>query len=70
MLRRLEKRILVDLPSTEARKYMFETFLPPTIERTAKGAFQLTCEVDYDEVASVSIVSAICMNAHHRGYFQ
>lgn len=54
MLRRLEKRILVDLPSKEARRRMFEIFLPPTIGSTHSGGLQLKCQIDYDLVAEVT----------------
>ena len=54
MLRRLEKRILVDLPTTEARKAMFEFHLPPVINEDC--AVQIKTDVDYDKLASVSIL--------------
>ncbi|KAA0183419.1 Katanin p60 ATPase containing subunit [Fasciolopsis buskii] len=54
MLRRLEKRILVDLPSKEARRRMFEIFLPPTIGSTHSGGLQLKCQIDYDLVAELT----------------
>uniref|UniRef100_A0A183B2S5 ATPase_AAA_core domain-containing protein n=1 Tax=Echinostoma caproni TaxID=27848 RepID=A0A183B2S5_9TREM len=54
MLRRLEKRILVDLPNKEARRRMFETFLPPMIGSPQTGGLQLKCHIDYDQAAEVS----------------
>ena len=49
ILRRLEKKIMVDLPNTETRQSMFEHYLPPVvIERPA-----LRCELDYVLLANV-----------------
>lgn len=50
MLRRLEKRILIDLPSSEARAKMFESHLPTVIE----GDVELKCDIDYDGLAQLS----------------
>lgn len=54
MLRRLEKRILVDLPNKEARIRMFESFLPPVINADASGVLQLKTNIDYNLVAEVN----------------
>jgi len=52
MLRRLEKRILVDLPTTEARKAMFKHHLPPVVV-PKEGGLELLSNVDYDVLAAV-----------------
>lgn len=53
MLRRLEKRILVGLPTLEARKQMFLNFLPPRA-KPEPGQLELVCNLDYDFCAEVS----------------
>lgn len=50
MLRRLEKRILVHLPTESARCAMLRHYLPPVI---AKDPVQITSTVDYENVAKV-----------------
>lgn len=50
MLRRLEKRILVGLPSASARKAMINHWLPP-ISNT--GGVELRTELAYDVLAEV-----------------
>ncbi|XP_072038188.1 katanin p60 ATPase-containing subunit A-like 2 isoform X2 [Amphiura filiformis] len=49
MLRRLEKRILVDLPTEEARKAMFQFHLPTVINPDC--ALEIKTDVDYDQLA-------------------
>ena len=50
MLRRLEKRILVDLPTEAARCAMVRHYLPPEV---SPPPLQITSEVDYQTVAKV-----------------
>ena len=52
MLRRLEKRILVDLPTTKARKAMFNLHLPKVVI-PKEGGLELLTELDYDLLAKV-----------------
>jgi len=54
MLRRLEKRILVDLPSQSARLAMFRHHLPPVI---SQSAFPITTDIDYENVSVVRMWS-------------
>ena len=54
MLRRLEKRILVDLPTLEAREAMFRFHLPPMVQEKEAGGFELRAEVDYGVVAAAT----------------
>ena len=52
MLRRLEKRILVDLPSEPARRAMFQHHLPSVI---SQPTLSIPTEIDYQAVAKVSV---------------
>lgn len=52
MLRRLEKRILVDLPSLEAREAMLKQYLPPVIH-SVEGSVEIKSQIDYGELAKV-----------------
>ena len=52
MLRRLEKRVLVDLPTAEARQAMFQQFLPPTVIRESNGLV-LFSDLDYVRLSQV-----------------
>ena len=53
MLRRLEKRILVDLPTFEARRAMFMHHLPPVV-CSKDGGLELLADLDYDMLGVVS----------------
>ena len=55
MLRRLEKRILVDLPTHEARKAMFKHHLPPVVVTGKSNGLELMADIDYERLAQVSI---------------
>ena len=55
MLRRLEKRILVDLPSLEAREAMLKQYLHPSIH-SGEGSVEIKTEIDYEELAKVSLI--------------
>ena len=52
MLRRLEKRILVDLPTADARRQMFLHHLPPLIH--PEGGIRIECKVDYEKLADIT----------------
>ncbi|XP_063713462.1 katanin p60 ATPase-containing subunit A-like 2 [Symsagittifera roscoffensis] len=55
MLRRLEKRILVDLPIAEARDSMFQKFLPTLLnDRASHSCLKLHTNLDYQELAEKS----------------
>ena len=58
MLRRLEKRILVDLPTHEARKAMFKHHLPPVVVTGKSNGLELMADIDYEHLAQVSICTA------------
>jgi len=60
MLRRLEKRILVDLPTYEARKAMFKHHLPHIVN-PSEGGLELLSDLDYDLLALVSISVSMVM---------
>ncbi|XP_078616336.1 katanin p60 ATPase-containing subunit A-like 2 isoform X4 [Branchiostoma floridae x Branchiostoma japonicum] len=49
MLRRLEKRILVDLPTKEARRAMVQFHLPKTINQGT--GVEITTDLDYEHLA-------------------
>lgn len=53
MLRRLDKRILVGLPSSTARCTMISRWLPP---RSSTGGLELQTELDYHALAEVSLL--------------
>ena len=51
MLRRLEKRILVDLPTQEARLAMIRSHLPEVV---MQPPLQILSEIDYPTIAKVT----------------
>ncbi|XP_033749769.1 katanin p60 ATPase-containing subunit A-like 2 isoform X4 [Pecten maximus] len=51
MLRRLEKRIIVDLPTYEARRAMFRYYLPHIV-CPKEGGLELLSHLDYDLLAN------------------
>ncbi|NXS11286.1 KATL2 protein, partial [Neodrepanis coruscans] len=69
MLRRLEKRILVDLPSKEARQVMIQHWLPPL---SNSGSVRLTTDLDYSLLSqetdgySGSDIKLVCKEAAMR----
>ncbi|NWR78242.1 KATL2 protein, partial [Centropus unirufus] len=69
MLRRLEKRILVDLPSKEARQVMIQHWLPPL---SNSGGVELRTDLDYSllgqetEGYSGSDIKLVCKEAAMR----
>ncbi|XP_043299987.1 katanin p60 ATPase-containing subunit A-like 2 isoform X5 [Cervus canadensis] len=69
MLRRLEKRILVDLPSQEAREAMIHHWLPPV---SRSSALELRADLDYGllsretEGYSGSDIKLVCREAAMR----
>uniref|UniRef100_A0A8C3BZE6 Katanin p60 ATPase-containing subunit A-like 2 n=1 Tax=Cairina moschata TaxID=8855 RepID=A0A8C3BZE6_CAIMO len=69
MLRRLEKRILVDLPSKEARRVMIQHWLPPL---SNSGGVELRTDLDYSllgqetEGYSGSDIKLVCKEAAMR----
>ncbi|XP_051659669.1 katanin p60 ATPase-containing subunit A-like 2 isoform X2 [Manacus candei] len=69
MLRRLEKRILVDLPSKEARQVMIQHWLPPL---SNSGGVKLRTDLDYSLLSqetdgySGSDIKLVCKEAAMR----
>lgn len=69
MLRRLEKRILVNLPNEPARCAMFRHHLPPVISQTQ---LSITTDIDYQAVAELtdgysgSDIQLVCKEAAMR----
>uniref|UniRef100_A0A8C9PDW4 Katanin catalytic subunit A1 like 2 n=1 Tax=Spermophilus dauricus TaxID=99837 RepID=A0A8C9PDW4_SPEDA len=69
MLRRLEKRILVDLPSREARQAMIHHWLPPV---SKSRALELHTELEYSKLSqetegySGSDIKLVCREAAMR----
>nr|XP_040129270.1 katanin p60 ATPase-containing subunit A-like 2 isoform X3 [Ictidomys tridecemlineatus] len=69
MLRRLEKRILVDLPSQEARQAMIHHWLPPV---SKSRALELRTELEYSKLSqetegySGSDIKLVCREAAMR----
>lgn len=55
MLRRLEKRILVGLPSWTARCTMISHWLPP---QSSTGGMELHTQLDYEALAEVKLHSS------------
>eukprot|EP00045_Choanoeca_perplexa_P001891 m.22216 g.22216 ORF g.22216 m.22216 type:complete len:554 (+) comp11218_c0_seq3:100-1761(+) len=72
MLRRLEKRILVDLPTPAAREAMFRHHLPEVTVNDGNGGVMLRSEVDYLQAAqategySGSDIKLVCKEAAMR----
>ncbi len=62
MLRRLEKRIIVDLPTLEARKKMFLHHLPPVV--IEENGLLLASDLDYEKLASVYIFKIYCSESN------
>ena len=54
MLRRLEKRILVGLPTQEARYAMFKHYLPPVVCSQDSNGLELLADLQYNVLAEVS----------------
>jgi len=72
MLRRLEKRILVGLPTSEARHVMFQHHLPQVICTPDSNGFYLTSDLNYESLAqategySGSDIRLVCKEAAMR----
>ncbi|ESP05481.1 hypothetical protein LOTGIDRAFT_208512 [Lottia gigantea] len=71
MLRRLEKRILVDMPTYDARKSMINQFLPPVVNQ-GSDELELLADLDYGKLAghtdgySGSDIKLLCKEAAMR----
>ncbi|KAM9591424.1 katanin p60 ATPase-containing subunit A-like 2 isoform 4-T5 [Morphnus guianensis] len=69
MLRRLEKRILVDLPSKEARRVMIQHWLPPL---SKSGGVELRTDLDYSLLGQETVgysgsdIKLVCKEAAMR----
>ncbi|KAG8232322.1 hypothetical protein J437_LFUL009421, partial [Ladona fulva] len=53
MLRRIEKRVLIDLPTLKERQELFQYFLPSNMESKGCG-LHLSCKINYSDLAQVS----------------
>lgn len=62
MLRRLEKRILVGLPTPPARAAMLQHHLPPRV-CTKDNGLELTADLDYDYIAEVKVILHLSVNS-------
>ncbi len=63
MLRRLEKRVLVDLPSKEAREAMFQQLLPPIVIQEPNGLL-LCSDLDYVQLGNVCFLIYLFFRKH------